>query len=342
MANNNNPWNEGGEVWNFENLSKSKLSSRLRIMTQKPKDNWWSYIKYGLLVLLILWVCSGFYQVQPSEEGVVLRFGKYYDTTEAGLHYHLPAPIEEVIKVNVTQERSINLGAAESRDYRNNAFTESHMLTGDENIVDINLTVVWKIKDAKDYLFSIRSPDETVSVAAQSVLREIVGQSEMQPIITGDRGKVEDETKAELQRVLDEFQAGIVIVRVKLQKADPPREVVDAFNEVQRAKADMERFKNEAEAYRNEVIPKAKGRAAQVTQDAEAYRAATVNKAEGEAKRFASVYAAYKEGKEVTIRKMYIDAMEDVLQKAKKVIIDPSQKGNLLPVLTLNTQPAKE
>lgn len=342
MSNNNNPWNDGGEVWNFENIAKSKISNRLRIMTKKPKDNWGSYIKYSLLLIFILWVCSGFYQVQPSEEGVVLRFGKYVNTTDAGLHYHLPTPIEDVIKVNVTQERSINLGSVDARDYRNNAFTESHMLTGDENIVDINLTVVWKIKDAKDYLFSIRSPDETVSVAAQSVLREIVGQSEMQPIITGDRGKVEDETKEELQRVLDEFQAGIVIVRVKLQKADPPREVVDAFNEVQRAKADMERFKNEAEAYRNEVIPKAKGHAAQITQDAEAYKAATINKAEGEAKRFASVYAAYKDGKEVTIRKMYLDAMEDVLQKAHKVIIDPSQKGNLLPVLSLNSNPAKE
>ena len=158
----------------------------------------------------------------------------------------------------------------------------------------------------------------------------------MQPIITGDRGKVEDETKAELQRVLDEFNAGIIIVRVKLQKADPPREVVDAFNEVQRAKADMERFKNEAEAYRNEVLPKARGHAAQITQDAEAYKAAVINKAEGEAKRFASVYAAYKDGKEVTVKKMYLDAIEDVLSKANKVIIDPSQKGNLLPVLSLN------
>ena len=342
MANNNNPWNDGGEVWNFDSLSKSKISNRLRIITKKPKDNWGAYIKYGLLLILILWCCSGFYQVQPSEEGVVLRFGKYVDTTDAGLHYHLPAPIEEVIKVNVTQERSINLGSVDARDYRNNAFTESHMLTGDENIVDINLTVVWKIKSAKDYLFSIRSPDETVSVAAQSVLREIVGQSEMQPIITGDRGKVEDETKAELQRVLDEFNAGIIIVRVKLQKADPPREVVDAFNEVQRAKADMERFKNEAEAYRNEVIPKAKGRAAQITQDAEAYKAATINKAEGEAKRFASVYAAYKDGKEVTVKKMYLDAIEEVLSKANKVIIDPSQKGNLLPILSLNANKEKE
>ena len=208
------------------------------------------------------------------------------------------------------------------------------------NIVDINLTVVWRIKSAKDYLFSIRSPDETVSVAAQSVLREIVGQSQMQPIITGDRGKVEDETKDELQRVLDEFSAGVQIVRVKLQKADPPREVVDAFNEVQRAKADMERYKNEAEAYRNEVLPKARGRAAQITQSAEAYKAAIVNKAQGEADRFASVYAAYKGGKSVAVRKMYLEAMEDVLKKSNKVIVDPSQKGNLLPVLQLNNQPA--
>lgn len=345
MADNNNPWDNDDFSWD-ESSSKSKnsLSKRFKIINNNPKDNIGSYIKYGLIFVFALWILSGFYQVQPSEEGVVLRFGKYVYTTDAGLHYHLPVPIEEVIKVNVTQERSINLGtAADVRNYRNNAFTESHMLTGDENIVDINLTVVWKIKDAKDYLFSIRSPDETVSVAAQSVLREIVGQSEMQPIITGDRGKVEDETKEELQRVLDEFNAGVIIVRVKLQKADPPREVVDAFNEVQRAKADMERFKNEAEAYRNEVLPKAKGQAAQIAQDAEAYKAATINKAEGEAKRFASVYAAYKDGKEVTIKKMYLDAMEDVLKKANKVIIDPSQKGNLLPVLSLNSKnPAKE
>ena len=346
MTDNNNPWDNDNDELDLNNGSSKSgksVARRFKIINNNPKDNIGAYIKYGLLLIFGLWILSGFYQVQPSEEGVVLRFGKYVYTTDAGLHYHFPAPIEEVIKVNVTQERSINLGTADVRDYRNNAFTESHMLTGDENIVDINLTVVWKIKDAKDYLFSMRSPDETVSVAAQSVLREIVGQSEMQPIITGDRGKVEDETKAELQRVLDEFNAGIIIVRVKLQKADPPREVVDAFNEVQRAKADMERFKNEAEAYRNEVLPKARGQAAQIAQDAEAYKAATINKAEGEAKRFASVYAAYKDGKEVTVKKMYLDAMEAVLKKANKVIIDPSQKGNLLPVLSLNSQtPAKE
>ncbi len=336
-----NPWDNGGneDGWSLggEMFKQNKIVNFSKIAKlQGSKDNFGGWFKYALLFLAAIWLASGFYQVQPSEQGVVLRFGRYVDTTDAGLHYHLPYPIEDVIKVNVTQERSINLGSAENRDYRNNAFTESHMLTGDENIVDINLTIVWKIKDAKDYLFSMRSPDATVSVAAQSVLREIVGQSEMQPIITGDRGKVEDDTKDELQRVLDEFGAGIQIVRVKLQKADPPREVVDAFNEVQRAKADMERFKNEAEAYRNEVLPKAHGKAAQILQDAEAYKATMINKAQGEADRFASVYAAYKSGKEVTVKKMYLEAMEDVLQKSNKVIVDPSQKGNLLPILQLN------
>lgn len=344
MVQNNNPWDNDNNAYDWQKniSSKAQLVKRFKVISNNPKDNFGSYFKIGFLLIVVLWLCSGFYQVQPSEEGVVLRFGKYVYTTDAGLHYHFPTPIEQVVKVNVTQERSINLGSGDSRDYRNNAFTESHMLTGDENIVDMNLTVVWKIKDAKDYLFSMRSPDETVSVAAQSVLREIVGQSEMQSIITGDRGKVEDETKDELQRVLDEFKAGIMIVRVKLQKADPPREVVDAFNEVQRAKADMERFKNEAEAYRNEVIPRAKGQAAELTQAAEAYKSATVNKAEGEAKRFASVYEAYKNGKEVTIKKMYLDSLEMVLKKANKVIIDPSQKGNLLPILNLNQPNTKE
>ena len=335
-----NPWDNSGDEdgWSLggEMFKKNKIVDFSKIANmQGSKNNFGGYLKGVLLLLALIWLSSGFYQVQPSEQGVILRFGRYVGTTDAGLHYHLPYPIEDVIKVNVTQERSINLGSAENRDYRNNAFTESHMLTGDENIVDINLTIVWKIKDAKDYLFNMRSPDATVSVAAQSVLREIVGQSEMQPIITGDRGKVEDDTKDELQHVLDEFGAGIQIVRVKLQKADPPREVVDAFNEVQRAKADMERFKNEAEAYRNEVLPKARGKAAQVLQDAEAYKATMINKAQGEADRFASVYAAYKSGKEVTIKKMYLEAMEDVLQKSNKVIVDPSQKGNLLPILQL-------
>ena len=351
MAKKNNPWEEDlpPELPEDGGSAKMKVISPFKVAKMSgSKNDFKIHLKLLFGALFLLWMASGFYQVQPSEQGVVLRFGKYVDTTDSGLHYHLPYPIENVIKVNVTQERSINLGvsdaAAQNKYISNrssvalNSFTESHMLTGDENIVDINLTVVWKIKNARDYLFNVRSPDVTVRVAAQSVLREIVGQSEMQPIITGDRGKVEAETKAELQKLMDDFGAGIVIVRVKLQKADPPKQVVDAFNEVQRAKADQERFKNEAEAYRNEILPKAKGEAVKRIQEAEAYKEAVINKAKGDAERFLSVYEAYKQGKDVTSTRLYLETMEEVLSKSGTTIIDPSSKGaNVLPVLPLKT-----
>jgi len=338
MPNNQNPWDN-----DFENPweeKSEKIVTFPKISKKSGKDNKMNIsIRWVVLAVLALWLASGFYQVQTNEEAVVLRFGKYTETTAPGLHYHLPFPIETVEKVSMTQERSITLGVAETTRAANisRAFTESHMLTGDENIVDINLTIVWKIKNAKDYLFNMRNPAETVSVAAQSVLREIVGQSEMLPIISGDRGKVEEDTKSELQKVLDDFGSGIEIVRVKLQKADPPKQVIDAFNEVQRAKADMERFKNEAEAYRNEVVPNAHGQASQILQSAEAYKEAVVNKAQGEAERFNSVYQAYKMGKDVTSKRLYIEMMENVLQKSNKVILDPSSKGgNVLPYLPLD------
>lgn len=344
MTKNNSPWNDENP-WSSPDKPAAKIISIPRI---KKKSDFDFNPAWITIAIFLLWLATGFYQVQPNEQGVVLRFGKYADSTTPGLNYHLPYPIETVEKVNITQERSINLGVSEMPEpttkYRRSKddiqlanFTESHMLTGDENIVDVNLTVVWKIKNAKDYLFSMQDPDNTVRVAAQSVLREIVGQSEMQPIITGDRGKVEDETKTELQKVMDEFTSGIEIVRVKLQKADPPQQVVDAFNEVQRAKADMERFKNEAEAYRNEILPKARGEAAQLLQNAQAYKEAVVNKAQGEADRFNSVYNAYNEGRNVTARRMYLEAMEQILADSSKVIIDQKKTGNgVVPYLPLD------
>lgn len=339
MAKNQGPWgNNENNPWDNEPSSnRPKVVNFTKIPRLKNNDGFEFKPQLIVLAFLLLWLASGFYQVQTNEQAVILRFGKYAYTTDAGLHYHLPYPIESVEKVSMTQERSINIGETATYDTDVKSFTESHMLTGDENIVDINLTIVWRIKNAKDYLFNMRSPDQTVRVAAQSVLREIVGQSEMQPIITGDRGKVEDETKEELQKVLDEFGSGIEIVRVKLQKADPPKQVIDAFNEVQRAKADMERFKNEAEAYRNEVLPKARGEAAKRLQAAQAYKEAVVNKAQGDAARFISVHNAYKEGKDVTIKRLYLETMEDVLSKSNKVIVDPSSKGgNVLPFLPLD------
>ena len=334
MAKNPSPWDDND---NFDNPWSDSGIPPQKIKPFKPKKpveitfKWW----WAAAAVVLLWLASGFYQVQPNEEGVVLRFGAYADTTTPGLHYHLPYPIENVRKVNITQERSINLGVQE-QNVSANTFTESHMLTGDENIVDINLTIVWRIENAKDYVFNMQNPDQTVRVAAQSVLREIVGQSKMMPIISGDRGKVEDDTKEELQKVLDEYGAGIRIVRVKLQKADPPKQVVDAFNEVQRAKADMERFKNEAEAYRNEIVPKSRGEAAQRLQNAEAYRQTVVNKAQGEADRFISVYKAYKNGRDVTVKRLYLEAMEQVLSGADKVIIDSGVKNGVVPYLPLD------
>lgn len=359
MTNNEGPWGgseEGDNPWTdpIVKPKKAKITDFVKAAENNTILGGGNNIKYRWIILaaIVLWLLSGFYQLDPNEQGVVLRFGKYIETTEAGLRYKLPFPIDTVTKVNTTQERSIEIGKAAAYDGSNNtvqrtyrtgrvdeveSFTESHMLTGDENIVDINLTVVWKVKDAKNYLFSMRSPDQTVRVAAQSVLREIIGQSQMQSIITGDRGKVEDDTKEELQKLLNDFNSGIEIVRVKLQKADPPKQVIDAFNEVQRAKSDRERFKNEAEAYRNEVLPKARGEAAKRLQGAEAYRTAVINEATGAAERFLSVYNAYKQGKEVTSKRLYIETIENVLYHSNKVVIDPSTKGgNIIPVLPLN------
>ncbi len=332
-----NPWDPSNEMVS----PKSKVTdftAKIAKM-QHSKNDFNGYYKIILGIILFLWLVSGFYQVQPSEQGVILRLGKYIETTDAGLHYHFPYPIEEVLIVDISKERSINLGISDN-DFNARGsiseLTESHMLTGDENIVDINLTVVWNIKDAKDFLFKTRLPESTVKVAAQSVLREIIGQSKMEDVITGNRNIIEEDTKAELQKLLDDFETGVNIVRVKLQKADPPAQVVEAFNEVQRAKTDAERFKNEAEAYANEVLPKAEGEAIKRTQEAEAYRQAVINRAEGEAKRFSSVYDAYKTGKIVTAKRLYLETLENVFKKTKKVIMEPGERSSsMLPVLPI-------
>ncbi len=331
-----NPWDNADDI-----VTKPKVvdfKAKVAKMNNS-KDNFDGYYKIILALIFLLWIASGIYQVQPSEQGVILRLGKYIETTDAGLHYHLPYPFEEVYIVDTTKERSINIGDTESLNKKSSSidvFTESHMLTGDENIVDINLTVVWNIKDAKSFLFKTRAPETTIRVAAQSVLREIIGLSKMEDVITGERDKIENNTKKELQQLLDGFETGVNIVRVKLQKADPPRQVIDAFNEVQRAKTDAERFKNEAEAYANEVLPKAEGEAIKRTQEAEAYKQAVISKAEGEAKRFSSVYDAYKTGKLVTSKRLYLETLEDILARTKKVIMEPGQRNsNMMPILPL-------
>ncbi len=303
------------------------------------------------IVALFVWAATGFYQIAPEEQGVVLRFGKYSYTTGPGLHYHLPYPIEEVLKPNVMRENRIEIGFRSSlseygrlrslSDAGNvrSVPQESLMLTGDENIVEVNYTVTWKINDAGDFLFNLRDPVGTVRMAAESAMREVVGQTPIQKVITGGREKIQEETRNKLQAMMDQYKAGVQISAVQMLKVDPPSQVIDAFNDVQRAKADRERIRNEAEAYRNDIIPKARGEAAQKIQAAEAYKEQTVSLANGDAQRFLSVMQEYRLAKDVTSRRMYIEAMETVLGNVNKVIIDPSAKAgsNVIPYLPLST-----
>ncbi|MGE5269875.1 MAG: FtsH protease activity modulator HflK [Thiohalocapsa sp.] len=295
-----------------------------------------------LLGVLALWVASGFYRVLPDEEGVVLRFGAFSYRTTPGLHWHYPAPIETVLKPSVTRINRTEIGFRSSEGTGRGAGSrelpqEALMLTGDENIVDINFTVFWLIKDAQNYLFNIRNPEGTVKSAAESAMREVVGETPIVQALAEGRGKIETDTQKLLQAILDAYGAGIQVTQVQLAKVDPPAPVIESFRDVQRALADKERLRNEAEAYRNDIIPKARGAAVQTTQDAAAYRAEVVAHAQGDAARFLEVYKAYKAAQDVTLQRLYIETMEQILKNSNKVIIDKAAEGQsgVLPYLPL-------
>ena len=295
-----------------------------------------------LIILLFIWLASGLYRVGPDEQGVVLRFGKFIKTTQPGLHYHIPVPIETVETPKVTKVNRIDIGFRSERD---SGFStgggvadvpqESLMLTGDENIVNIDFSVFWVIKDAGKFLFEIQDPEGTVKAAAETAMREVIAKSDIQPILTEGRAKIEVETQEIIQSILDEYQSGIQVTQVQTQKADPPDQVIDAFRDVQAARADMERSKNEAEAYANDVIPRARGEAAKIMQAAEAYKQQVVAASEGEASRFISIYNEYAKAKEVTQERMYLETMEKVLADIDKVIIEKNAGSGVVPYLPL-------
>ncbi len=295
----------------------------------------------GLIILLIVWTLSGLYRVLPDEQGVVLRFGKFVKTTQPGLNYHLPFPIENVLTPKVTKVNRMDIGFRSERD---SGFSsggvadvpeESLMLTGDENIVNIDFSVFWVIKDAGNFLFKIQDPEGTVKAAAETAMREVIARSDIQPILTEGRSLIEADTQEIIQKILDEYTSGIQITQVQTQKADPPDQVIDAFRDVQAARADMERSKNEAEAYANDVIPRARGEAAKILQAAEAYKKEVVAKAEGEASRFLSIYNEYAKAKKVTQERMYLETMEEVLADINKIIIDKNSGEGVVPYLPL-------
>jgi len=296
-----------------------------------------------LLAALVIWGLSGFYRVDTNEYGVVLRFGKYDREAPPGLNYHLPYPIETVLTPKVTVVQAIPIGMRMVEDLRRGTTMrdvpeESLMLTGDENIVDVDFTVFWRIKPSGvgDYLFNIQQPEGTVKAVAESAMREVIGRSTIQPILTGARQSIENDVHDLMQTTLDHYRAGILITQVQLQKVDPPSQVIDSFRDVQAARADLERAQNEAQTYANKVVPEARGRAAQITQNAEAYREQTVAEARGSAARFVKIYDEYKKAPDITRQRMYLETMERLFGGTDKIIMDSGVSGGVVPYLPLD------
>jgi len=337
-GNNNNPWGgrERGPT-GAPDLEEMLRRSQERLRRLMPGGFGGGRALWLIAaVILFFWGMSGFYRIQPEEEGVELLFGKYVKTTQPGLNYWFPAPIGEVVKPKVTQTNQVTIGFRGTGGSLRDVPQESLVLTGDQNIVDVKFVVQWRIRNAGEFLFNMRDPEATVKVAAESALREIIGLNPLQSVLTNQREIIAQQARDLLQKTMDAYGAGITILDLRIQDADPPKEVIDAFNDVQRAKQDEERMRNEALAYRNDVVPRANGEAARMVQNATAEKEKLVKEAQGQAERFTEFYKTYAADKDITARRMYLETMEDILSKAEKVLIDDKAKGSgVVPYLPL-------
>ncbi len=300
------------------------------------------------VAIVAIWLSTGFYRVEPDELGLVLRFGAYTRSTPPGLNYHAPYPIESVVLLPVTRINRVEIGfrseetedasgAQPERDLRE----ESLMLTGDENIVDINASVFWRISKAPDYAFNTRNQPNTVKSVAESVLRQVVGHTKIQSALTEGRAAIEQAVTTGAQKILDDYGIGVEITQVQLQKVDPPPDVIESFRDVQRANTDADRARNEAQSYANDIVPRARGDAAAIQFTAQGDKQAAIAAANGQSQRFLSVYAAYAVAKDVTLKRLYIETMQDVLSHSETTIVDDKLR-NLLPVLPLSRLPGTE
>jgi modulator of FtsH protease HflK len=293
--------------------------------------------------LVALWLSSGFYIINPGEHAVIQRFGAWERTEDTeGLKYRLPAPIEKMSKFNVNEIRTMNVGftGAVGRGAQTTAGRdvpeESLMLTADFNIVDLDFVIQWNISSAEDFIFNIQDPENTLRKATQSAIREIVGQTRMFPIITTERGAVAEQAKTILQGILDSYKSGINVTQVLINSAEVHPDVQNAFQDVQSAKQDAEDVQNRAQAYREDIVPRARGAATRIVQEAQAYKESVVSRATGDASRFESTYSAYLSGQDVTKERIYIETMEEVLKNAQKIIMDDSSSSGVVPYLPLN------
>ncbi len=297
-----------------------------------------------VIIGLVLWLLSGFYTIGPNQVGLNLVFGKYTGKTSPGLNYNWPFPIGSVDKLNVTDRNAFNVGFVTRPDFsRPNATSvidvpeESLMLTGDENIADVKFVVFWQIDPSHPeyYAFNIADPPDTVKAVAESAMREVVGRSQIQQILTAQRKVIEPAVQALMQKVLNSYSAGVLVLQVQLQSVDPPNEVIASFRDVTAAQQDEARFRNQGEAYANTKVPEARGQAAAIVQKAEGYRTQTVAEANGQASRFDQVYAQYKNAPAVTRERMYLETMEQVLARSQKVVIDDPGGRGVVPYLPL-------
>jgi membrane protease subunit HflK len=350
------PWGSGSKgPWGSGPQSSGPTPPDLEELLRRSQDKLRTVLPGGnlggrgfaliALAAVVLWGFSGFFRVEPDELGVVLRFGKVVREVQPGLNYHLPYPIESALTPQALRVNKIDVGMRVVEDLRRGTTVrdvpeESLMLTGDENIVDVDFSVLWKVKPSGvgDYLFNIQNPEGTVKAVAESAMREVVGRSNIQPILTGARQTIEGAVQDLMQKTLDHYGAGILIQQVQLQKVDPPTQVIDSFRDVQAARSDLERAQNEAQTYANRVVPEARGRAAKIIQDAEAYREQTVAEAKGQSSRFLQVYEQYKKAPQVTRERMYLETMERIFGNTDKIIVDSGAAGGtgVIPYLPLN------
>ncbi len=336
-GNGGGPWGQGpsgGQPPDLEEMLKRGQDKVKQVMHGGGIPGPLLFLVAIIACAVIAWQAFTF-RVNPDELGIVMRFGKYVDQYPPGLHFRWPYPIDEVRLPKVTRQNIIEIGRSGSRGSLRDR-DESLMLTGDENIVDINFVVYWRIKDAEKYLFNIQNPDTTVKEVAESAMREVVGQSNIQPILTQERQKTEEAVQALMQKTLDSYGAGIQVDQVQLQKVDPPSEVIDAFRDVQAARADKERLQNEAYAYFNKIVPEARGDAERILQAAEGYKQQVVNDATGQTSRFTQVYDQYKNAPEVTRQRMFLETMERVLGGTDKIIMDGKGGSGVVPYLPLD------
>lgn len=346
-----NPWG-GGRGGNRGGGRNGGDDPDLDEMLRRAGDNFKGFlpekfqgaplIGLAILAVVALWLVSGFYVVNPGENAVIQRFGAWERTqAEPGLGYAIPRPIESVAIINVQEIKRLNIGFVQGfsrsgNSARRDVAEESLMLTSDRNIVDLDVVIQWNIKSAEDFLFEILDQENTIKKVAESAIREVVGQTNMFPIITTNRASVADAAKQIIQKNLDEYKSGVNITQVLIERAEVHPDVQAAFQDVQSAKQDAEDVQNQADAYREDILPRARGAAIKALQEAEAYKQSTIAKATGDADRFNSVYEAYLTGKDVTRERIFIETMEQVLSNANKIIMDNNSGQGVVPYLPLN------